>query len=172
MLMLMDLGDVSMRTRNYPSMKRVFTSLKAGEQSLFWKARRLYRFLPALIVLESRCRRAGYNVGYQAVRFGRYLDRREPGQNLEESFRDMASDLALTDQRFADWNIDLISGLDRPRKDGAEGGIRATPEWYKGEWEPEVWEFGSKKDGDEQYRSYERGRQEDYKQKAEKFPLR
>ena len=161
-LMLMDQGVLSMVTRH--SQEHICVQLRSGEQSMFMKARRLYRFVPALIEIESRSRRRGYNPVRQITRFGQFLDRMEPGQNLEEQFRDMADDLAKCGERFEDWDIDLLYDLDVPR---LKEGVRVTPEWYPGKWESEV----TKITGKQKYLRYEKKKQDYYVDLALEFPL-
>ena len=163
--MLMDQGSLSMVTRR--SQDNVYIHLRSGEQSMFMKVRRLYRFIPALIEIESRSLRRGYNPSRQAGRFGRFLDQREPGQNLEEQFQDIASDLEKCGEQFDDWNIDLLFNMDFPQ---IANDVRGTPEWYEGEWESKVKDFSNKSDEDA-YFHYEREKQDYYKSLASTFRL-
>lgn len=169
LLMLMDQGLVSMVMGDTVQGEAVSVFLRAGELSTFVIVRRLYRFVPALIELENRCRRLGYQVERQLIRFGKYLDEREPGQHLEKQFEGLEKALKECNQRLRDWDINLLDHLDLPRidRENPENSVRATQEWCGAAWEPEVLSCASWME----YRQYEQGRQEYYRRLACEFSL-
>ncbi|MBQ9348243.1 MAG: hypothetical protein IJT94_13075, partial [Oscillibacter sp.] len=169
LLMLMDEGLVSMVMGDTVEKREVSVFLRAGELATFVIVRRLYRFVPALIELENRCRRLGYQVERQLIRFGKYLDEREPGQNLEAGFQRLEDALKQCNQRLLDWSIDLLNHLDLPYidRENPENSVRATQEWCGGAWELEVLSCASWME----YRQFESRKQEYYLRLAREFSL-
>lgn len=174
LLMLLDQGVAGMTSRvshlsdGADGESSITNDLRAGEQSLYVGARRFYRYIPALIVIETRCRQLGYSVIKQATRFGQLLDREEPGQNMEDAFHKLVYLLYYHGQLLRDWEFDLLYMIDQPVRNGKDS-IRSKREWCMRDWDDE-WKI-IEACTYEEYLSYEREKQEQYKQKAEQFRL-
>lgn len=171
LLMLMDCGVISMVTREYNLGGGhwhglcILNCLRAGELSQRIRIQRFYRFVPALIRIERRCNWLGYPVAEYAARFGCLLDAKEPGQNLENGFKDLVLHTYQSNQRMEDWDIDLLVDLDKPLRD-KEGNCyrRLRKEWCGAEgvkWDDEEWKQFDSFTTDE-YREYEKGMQDRY----------
>lgn len=180
LLMMMDVGVTAMTIRDEnDEFGEAFLSnwVRAGEQSLYVLARRYYRFFPALVELESRCERIGYNVIRQIRRFGEYLEYREPNQkNLGEHFADdLYRCLRNQGYKLRDWNIDFLLDLDIPVKRGdAEGvdDVRSVRDWDGKPWEEREWERFRRCAGNRRkFQVYERKQQLAYVRMAKDFPL-
>lgn len=160
LLPMMDQGIVSMNMDCYGII------LKVSEQSKFCKVRQMYRFMPALIELERHCLRQGGNPLDFIVRFGQYLDKATPGRNYTDLFKNFVCyDIYCYHQTLRDWDIDLVSGLDRPNR---ELNIRTLQEWSDQEWGAE-WDYIDSFESDIQYLNWERENQKKYKQAAIDF---
>ena len=173
LLMLMDCGVIGMVTREYNLGGGhwhglcILDCLRAGELSQRIRIQRFYRFVPALIRIERRCNWLGYPVAEYAARFGCLLDDKEPGQNLENGFRELVlhtyqSNQRMEDWDMEDWDIDLLADLDMPLRDEKKGCYRRLrKEWCNAEWNKEEWkQFDGFTTG--KYREYEKGMQDRY----------
>ena len=180
LLMLMDCGVIGMVTREYNLGGHwhglcILNCLRAGELSQRIRIQRFYRFVPALIRIERRCNWLGYHVAEYAARFGRLLDDKEPGQNLENGFRDLVLHTYQSNQRMEDWDIDLLADLDKPLRDEEEGCYRRLRKEWCGaegvEWDDKEWaQFDGFTTG--KYREYEKKKQADYLDILEReFPI-
>lgn len=160
LLPMMDAGIVSM------NMGDCGITLKVGEQSKFYRVRQLYRYMPALIELERYCLRAGRDKKALIIRFGEYLDRIFMGENFARLFQIFVIDEIYQYSQFLrDWDIDLVSGLDKPDR---ERGIRRKQEWSGRDW-GEEWKIIDNFTNDIQYLHWERTKQKEYKQLATEF---
>lgn len=160
LLPMMDQGIVNM------NMDCCGIILKVSEQSKFCKVRQMYRFMPALIELERHCLRLGGNPLDLIVRFGQYLDQVTQGNNYADLFKTFVYyDVYHYHQTLRDWDIDLVSGLDRPNR---KLSIRTLQEWSDQEWGSE-WEIIDSFKSDIQYLHWERENQKKYKQAAIEF---
>ena len=188
LLMTMDTGVTAMtirdsKTRDLGAMKwthRVVNWVRAGEQSLYLEARRYYRFFPALIELEARCLRSGYNVGENVKAFGKALEKEGCFRKSDTVPPGMAGFYNRVQEygyRLRDWDFDFLVDMDAPTfhkvKPDWNGNVRPKREWDDGEWEEEVQgickESNSRRE--EEYYQYERQRQKYYVRKARDFPL-
>ena len=172
LLMMVDQGITGMvineggLTEKKAGRKMISNWIRAGEQSLYVEARKYYRFYPALINIEARCLKVGRSVLKQVTRFGRMLDRKEPGQHLEQGFRDLYTQLHSQERDLRDWSFDMLEDLDRPVQAG-NNSIRPRQEWCDRDWGDEWRQFLLQ--DQRQYYQYECNKQEYYLRLSRQF---
>ena len=178
LLMIMDTGVTAMTIRddkNESGDACLSNWVRSGEQALYARARRYYRFFPALVELESRCERSGYNIVRQMRRFGEALERMEPDQkNLGSGFSKLYTDLRKQGYKMRDWNIDFLLDLDIPTQNGddATDDVRPVQDWNDKSWEEREWKKFRRCAGNHRkFEVYERKIQLSYVRLAQDFSL-
>ena len=175
LLMMMDAGVASMVPRLDPLQQdhengcSVQNMLRSDENALSTLPRRYVRFLPALILLESRSQHLNLYPWEIAEQFGEYLDRdsaEERQTNYAMLFRSFVYRLYANSQQLGRWNMNLISGLDQPNR---ATGVRMLEDWSLQERSEAEWCEIEQCNTIKKYELYERRKQEEYLSKAKKF---
>lgn len=164
-MLMMDANIISINP--YMVADEPMVGLKLGELSKLLKVRWMYRFMLALVELESYCDLYGYDVVALSVKFGRYLEQDEPSKPFASIFMKFVEEIYLCGQKIRDWYVNTVSDLDMPQRDPSCS-VRTVQEWSGQDWGKE-WSEIEASDSQVQYIQWELTKQTEYRRKLTNF---